>query len=138
MAAPLSLILYVSTAAPGVEALEVQRILESACRFNAERRLSGALLAYAGHFLQAIEGPTDEVDALYRRIEADPRHHGVALVHRGPIEVRRFSGWAMRHVPAPQGHDPTVSGFLDQLETRPSAQDANTALSLMQRLAGAA
>ena len=53
-------------------------------------------------------------------------------------EVRRFSGWAMRHVPAPQGHDPTVSGFLDQLETRPSAQDANTALSLMQRLAGAA
>jgi hypothetical protein len=137
MTAPLMSLLYVSTAAPGVEAPEVQQLIEAACRFNADHEVSGALLGYAGHFLQVLEGPADVVEALYGRIERDPRHHHVTLVHRGPITTRRFSGWAMRHVPLPQGHDRTVSGFLDELETQPSEDAAATALALLKRLSDA-
>jgi hypothetical protein len=131
----LSSLMYVSTAAPGTDAAVVERILETASRHNPRRDLTGALLAYAGHFLQVIEGPQSEVNALYQRIERDPRHRNVRLLDFGPLARRRFDGWAMRHVPGPQGHDPSVMGFLSELTQGPGEEQAQMARALMLRLA---
>jgi hypothetical protein len=133
----LSSLMYVSTAVPGTDAAAVERILQTAARHNPGRNLTGALLAYAGHFLQVIEGPQADVNALYQRIERDPRHRNVRLLDFGPLARRRFEGWAMRHVPGPQGRDPSVMGFLDELNQGPGAEQAQMARALMLRLAGA-
>lgn len=130
-------LIYVSTAAADTDEAVVQRILDVARRHNAAHGISGALLVYAGHFLQVLEGLAGDVNALYARIRRDRRHHHVVLVDFGPLTQREFEGWAMRHVPGPRGHDRAVTGFLDELAASPDTERAHTALVLMQRLASA-
>jgi len=53
------------------------------------------LLYKGGNFMQALEGPEEDVDRLQRRIEADPRHTGIITLLKSPLEQRRFTGWSM-------------------------------------------
>ena len=49
-------------------------------------------------FVQALEGDSKAVTALFNRIANDPRHRDVELVSHGPIGNRRFEEWGMRLV----------------------------------------
>jgi hypothetical protein len=62
---------------------------------NTRLGLTGMLLYKDGNFIQALEGPDDAVEALYRSIERDPRHHGVLRLTRQPIQDREFAAWSM-------------------------------------------
>jgi hypothetical protein len=42
-----------------------------------------------------VEGRSDAIDRLMRRVEADPRHAGLKVVLRRPIDERAFPDWAM-------------------------------------------
>jgi hypothetical protein len=54
------------------------------------------MLLYAeGSFFQVLEGPADQVDALYTRIEGDHRHCQVTRIIREPIPKRYFDAWTM-------------------------------------------
>ena len=46
-------------------------------------------------FVQCIEGPTGSIDALWKSLQRDERHHNVELLGRGPITDRQFVDWAM-------------------------------------------
>jgi Sensors of blue-light using FAD len=82
---------YVSRrASPGDDG-EVERIVAAASSRNASEQLSGALLAFEDHFVQAIEGPRDKVLAAFERIRRDPRHSDVKLLAEEPITRRRFA-----------------------------------------------
>ncbi len=48
-----------------------------------------------GNFVQALEGPDDKINDVWRRISNDARHHTIIVVHEGPIENRMFSDWSM-------------------------------------------
>jgi hypothetical protein len=74
---------------------ELDRILASARRFNAQNGISGFLLATEKAFAQVLEGPRDNVAETYGRIVVDPRHAALRLLAEEPISTRSFAGWAM-------------------------------------------
>lgn len=86
---------YASAASADLGHEELAALLESARLNNARLGLTGMLLHADGSFFQVLEGPPDVVDALYARIEGDPRHGQVTLIIREPIAKRHFADWTM-------------------------------------------
>ncbi len=74
---------------------ELDELVTRARAANARAGITGALLLADGHFLQAIEGPLEPLEALFERICTDFRHRDVQLLEFGPVEERLFAGWAM-------------------------------------------
>ncbi len=124
-------LLYRSRARPGLLASDLNDIIATAEGHNPSIGVTGLLLygeltaipGAPGEFVQWIEGPEEAVEALYARIEADPRHFESSVLARGPVAElqsgtglhlvpnRLFSSWAMglvrlSELPA------TLSGFL--------------------------
>ncbi|MFT6286414.1 MAG: hypothetical protein ACJAYC_002913 [Halieaceae bacterium] len=62
--------------------------------------VTGVLLASRTHFLQAIEGNFEDVNAVFRRIARDQRHEELSIIGFGVIDARLFGGWGMRGVGA--------------------------------------
>lgn len=78
---------------------EVARILIQSRRNNPRRGLVGALYFGDGCFFQVLEGPAAEVEALYQRLQQDPRHRDLQVLGREVVPRRSFAGWAMKLVP---------------------------------------
>jgi Sensors of blue-light using FAD len=131
-------LIYVSSAAHGLGAADIEAIHRGAERDNARHGVTGALLCYDGRFVQVLEGPAAVVQAVYERIRADTRHRDLRLLIQGPTSERLFGQWSMRRVPEPDRRDRTVVAFLDQLQREPDVTaQAHTALKLLLRLATA-
>ena len=96
---------------------ELARLLHRARAKNEETGITGMLLYAGGNFIQTLEGPSDEVDALFALIDSDSRHDGVFLVRREDIDERMFAAWHMgfKEISAQDAHE--VPGFTDYLET---------------------
>ncbi len=77
----------------------VARILMQSRRNNPRVGLVGALYFSDGNFFQCLEGEADAIDALVETIRLDPRHRGMKVLGRHPIEARSFSVWAMKYIP---------------------------------------
>ena len=92
----LKRIKYSSRFARPLDDDEITALGERSAKKNADRDITGVLMTTGGVFFQTIEGPPDEIDALYRRIAADERHTDVLLldVEEGALE-RQFADWAM-------------------------------------------
>jgi hypothetical protein len=88
-------LLYVSVARADLQEREIAEILTSARNNNPRLGVTGMLLFAKGTFLQVIEGPHRHMDALFRRIAADPRHSVVQCLARREIDARRFPNWSM-------------------------------------------
>lgn len=89
--------LYISTA-PHLTSDEMENILATAERNNAERGVTGFLLYNGRNFLQLLEGEESDLVALMTRIAHDTRHSGVSLIGRKEVEERSCPTWAMRRV----------------------------------------
>lgn len=74
---------------------QVKSILRASRANNTSKGITGLLLYRDGSFVQFLEGPATAVDALYDKIERDPRHHGVIRVLRQPVTKRDFKQWSM-------------------------------------------
>lgn len=73
-------------------------ILRVARRNNRRRGLTGALMLYKhqhDRFAQVLEGPETEVQDLFARIKADPRHDQVEIREAEPVTARLFKHWDM-------------------------------------------
>ena len=92
---PLYEIFYCSVLAQDLPANAVGAIVGQARARNAAQDITGLLVFDGMRFCQHLEGPRDAVEALMRRIEQDPRHTEVRVVHEGPLESRRYSGFGM-------------------------------------------
>ena len=134
---PLVRLTYVSRAAAPLGEAALHRLLDKARQHNQANGLTGALLDHGGRFLQVLEGPAEAVEAAFRRVAADPRHHRIVLVERAAVQSRQFSHWAMRHVAAAHAGDRMVTQFLDELTLCPDATRARQAVALLQRLSDA-
>lgn len=88
-------IVYISSAREPISQSLCEDILAPSYVRNRRAGVTGLLVAGKRRFLQAIEGPAESVDAVYRRILADPRHHGCVLLADRPVEERQFGDWAM-------------------------------------------
>jgi len=86
---------YASAASRDFTSQELSELLEAARDNNARLGLTGMLLYAEGSFFQVLEGQAAVIDALYARIERDPRHDHVTLIIKEPIPKRSFDDWTM-------------------------------------------
>jgi Sensors of blue-light using FAD len=110
-------LVYVSAAVTWFSDSELRALLSGARARNEHAGITGMLLYKDGNFMQAIEGPEAAVRALYRRIEADRRHHGLLVLDSGAQEARQFALWSMafHDLSAGRGEMPAgYSRFMDE------------------------
>lgn len=88
-------LLYISTAREPITTAMCDDILAASRRNNRAAGITGLLIAGQRRFLQALEGPEDQVRATYDRIAADPRHYACVTLSRRQVEQRSFGTWAM-------------------------------------------
>ena len=91
-------LLYASRAAASVDADALRTILKQSMANNPGLGVTGVLCFSGGLFLQVLEGGRANVNRLYNRIAADPRHTDVELLCYEEIGERRFAGWSMGQV----------------------------------------
>lgn len=98
---------------------------------NARDGITGTLICRADLYLQLIEGPDAEIQALYARITADDRHQDIRAHVTRNVDVRMFPHWAMRD-------DPPRSWMWSQAEVSGGALAAatpNQIIAIFERLA---
>ncbi|OAI00310.1 blue light sensor protein [Methylomonas methanica] len=76
---------------------EIEQILEKAREKNPSAKLTGALMFNAGCFAQVLEGPHDNIQDTFERIQCDPRHSRVSVIAFEPTASRQFSNWSMAY-----------------------------------------
>jgi len=115
----LERLVYQSTATGTTDSLlNLSVILAESQRNNGRDDLTGALAAHRDRYIQVIEGPSQTLDGLLRRLAKDSRHRDIQIIDRIPIAGRSFSGWTM----ASARIAPSQASALDALMTaeRPS------------------
>ena len=95
---------YASRASHSVSAELIREILDSSQRNNPGKGLTGILCCNADIFLQALEGPRDQVNALYNRLADDSRHKDLCILDYAEIDVRHYSNWSMGWAGAKQAN----------------------------------
>jgi hypothetical protein len=86
---------YVSEPAQEMSFLGLMRLLYHSYLSNANKGITGALIFENNHFGQVIEGPKDQIEDLWKRIQKDSRHKNIRLIDSKPIKHRSFSKWTM-------------------------------------------
>jgi hypothetical protein len=104
---------------------EIAGILRSARVNNRQFGVTGALLFSAGCFAQVLEGPLPGVEAIFERIQCDPRHRDVTVLHFKPIEQRSFAHWSMAFAGLPSPGEAPVA--FDGWSGGPEVAAANAA-----------
>ena len=96
MSLSLERLVYESTATGTTASIgNLAVILAESQRNNDRDGLTGALAAHRDRYIQVVEGPAQNLDALLRRLENDPRHRHLVLLGREPIDARLFGRWSM-------------------------------------------
>jgi len=96
---PLKRLKYLSRQTRPMTRAEIDEIVATARQCNAERAITGALVATGNVFFQILEGPADAVDLVFAKIRADVRHADViCLAEQLECEGRLFPLWRMERV----------------------------------------
>jgi hypothetical protein len=131
-------LVYCSRATAEVNDAAVERIIQSAQRWNPMYGITGMLVFGGGIFFQWLEGPHESVTELMAILERDSRHESVVvLTENEELRERMFPDWSMERV-TPQdikevlldalGHatDPrnaaSLNLLLEQLDSAPLSQ----------------
>lgn len=95
IAEDLYFLVYVSQSGDLTDKNEVMHIQSQSQTLNRKNRITGYLVYHEGVFVQYVEGPRGNVDALFKKILHDTRHRNVAIVAQGMLKKRLFVGWSM-------------------------------------------
>ena len=88
-------LVYVSQAVRKMSVDDLRAIHLKAQDNNQRIDVTGSLFYNGGWFLQVLEGPAATLAALYKKIEADPRHKNSRVLYNEPASFRTFSRWNM-------------------------------------------
>jgi hypothetical protein len=86
---------YLSSSTTPLDPAALGELVAGSALRNGANGLTGMLCYYDGSFLQFLEGEEAAVQQTFDRIRADPRHGGVIVVYRKPIDARLFPDWTM-------------------------------------------
>ncbi|MDN7127401.1 diguanylate phosphodiesterase [Pseudidiomarina sp. 1APR75-33.1] len=92
----LTHIIYVSTASDIFNVEQLPALLEECRARNQRVGVTGMLMFSGNSFFQIIEGDESVVQAVYSKIETDPRHYNVVKILEEPISKRAFGEWILR------------------------------------------
>lgn len=112
----------------------IEAILAQSRQNNPGCGITGILCHGGGVFLQALEGGRQAVSALYGRIQSDPRHKDVVLLHYEEITERRFGGWTMGQVNLARINASIVLKYSERAELDPYAVSGRVSLALLEEL----
>ena len=87
--------LYCSLLTQDLPPATVGAIVTQARARNAVDGISGLLVFDGQFFCQHFEGPREAAQGLMERLQRDPRHADLVVVHEGPLAARRYTGFAM-------------------------------------------
>ena len=88
-------LVYLSSAVRPLSSTQILDVVVRSRDRNHRHNLTGLLLSKSGKFMQLLEGDKPDVEALFARIERDPLHRDVTVIHQGPAEGRQFPGCAL-------------------------------------------
>ena len=91
-------LMYASRAQAALTDGDLAAILKASRENNPAEGLTGLLCFSEGVFVQVLEGGRNAVNARYKRIVEDPRHHDLILLGYEEITERAFPGWTMGQV----------------------------------------
>jgi Sensors of blue-light using FAD len=109
-------LVYISAATHLLTKEELVALMQKCSQRNVERELTGLLLYKDGNIMQVIEGPAQNVEAVFERIKKDPRHKSLMVLLKEPISSRNFPNWSMafRDLRSPELRDmPAYNEFLN-------------------------
>ncbi|MCP9758254.1 BLUF domain-containing protein [Aquitalea sp. S1-19] len=109
-------------------------ILAQSHAHNPANGLTGILCFSGDIFMQVLEGGRAEVSALYSRISADTRHHGVELLHFEEISERRFANWTMGQVNLAKVNPGTLLKYSEKPELNPFVVSGKASMALLEEL----
>lgn len=98
-------ILYGSLLSPAQPPNIVGQIVSQARHRNEARGITGLLVFDGMRFCQHFEGKEPDVLALMATMARDPRHMDVRVLHRGPIERRRYARFDLGLTQGEDGDD---------------------------------
>jgi Sensors of blue-light using FAD len=98
-------ILYISTSTAGSAETDLNYILQQSRHNNAIDGITGLLWADGKRFMQVFEGPGVSVALTWERIQADDRHHEIAVLQDRLIPAREFGYWSMAYRRADETED---------------------------------
>jgi len=88
-------LVYVSQSTRKMSTDDLNEIQSSAKNNNQHIDVTGSLFYNGGWFLQVLEGPPETLNALYKKIEKDPRHKNSRILYNEPAKFRTFTRWSM-------------------------------------------
>ena len=127
--------IYASAAVKQFRASDLYEMLATARKFNADHDISGMMIYHARSILQVLEGPAEDLSALFLRIRQDPRHTALRLISKANVEKKEFECWPMGLV-ADARKGPDIQEFSHFSAIQVMSLDipkAKTMLSLYQR-----
>jgi adenylate cyclase len=91
-------IFYVSRCAPSLGAEDLRKIQQASERNNSRDEITGFLIRLSDFFFQALEGPEESVDRLFRsKIQQDSRHTEILTLRtEANVTSRQFPEWRMK------------------------------------------
>jgi Sensors of blue-light using FAD len=92
-------LVYVSVAAPGLAAGDLEAIAAGSAARNRAAGLTGLLLHQGGGFYGVLEGPRRRLLARMERIVTDRRHGRIDVLLEAPAAERRFETWTFGSLP---------------------------------------
>ncbi len=88
-------IIYLSKSSRVLHPQEIEILLSTSRRNNIDNNITGILLYAQSYFLQVLEGPTRDLNELFKRIATDNRHYQIKLLSKKKITNRKFPKWKM-------------------------------------------
>ena len=112
--------------------LEIKDILVVSRKNNKVLEVSGALCFLNGVYIQYLEGDAATVNALYLRIEDDPRHRDVKKIVHEQIAQREYPDWSMALLTWNEETKAIFESFYPDSEFDAYAADPQSVMSLIQ------
>jgi hypothetical protein len=127
-------LLYASRTAEDISQSLLEVILSQSRQNNPEQGVTGVLCVGGRTFMQVLEGGRETVNALYRKIAKDPRHHDAGILHYEEVDERRFGGWTMGHVNLDRISPNIILKYSDSTTLDPFKMRGRSALALLDEL----
>ena len=120
-------LIYISQACQPMGDDQLAALQRGAVAHNERVGITGVLLYGSGKILQLLEGPREELAALYGRIALDPRHVKCRIIFRSSAQARSAPSWSMGVANAdrlgPSMSIETLESTINELATETIASD---------------
>lgn len=126
-------LLFRSRATYRPSAAQLREMLALARLHNSRKQITGLLLYSEGIFVQVLEGPENEIQELYARVQRDSRHTEVETVSEGLLPKRQFAEWSMDFDLADGPEVERVLGAIRPQRPRPSRAIVSARLHTLLR-----